>query len=248
MKNVKFPKYIRVAALNFPSFFKLNTIGDKIVADGYEGSLLNCLAEKLNFEYEIILPSGGGWGSRYENGTWDGIIGLIQSGKADFGMPALGMTEERSKDLDYSLQYTILEKIFVTKEAGEMPKIAAFTYPFSPNVWILYILMTLTAAALFQRMIFKNTTLLGSFISVLGSIVSQAMENARETPWRRMLLGLWLPIATVMPFLYNTSFLSFLTVRHLKKSDPNFYDLLVFFQSRSMISMKVSTPIRTRSF
>ncbi|GFU08258.1 probable RNA-directed DNA polymerase from transposon X-element [Trichonephila clavipes] len=38
-------------------------------------------------------------------------------------------------------------------------------------------------------------------------------------------------------------------VRHLKKSDPNFYDLLVlFFQSRSMISMKVSTPIRTRSF
>ncbi|GFU73270.1 hypothetical protein TNCV_4730871 [Trichonephila clavipes] len=29
------------------------------------------------------------------------------------------------------------------------------------------------------------------------------------------------------------------TVRHLKKSDPNFYDLLVlFFQSRSMISMK----------
>ncbi|GFU98779.1 lig_chan-Glu_bd domain-containing protein [Trichonephila clavipes] len=109
MNSVRFPKYIRVATLSIPSIFKPNRIGDKIVADGYEGSLLNCLAEKLNFEYEIILPSGGGWGSQYENGTWDGIIGLIQSGKADFGMPALGMTEERSKVLDYSLQYSILE-------------------------------------------------------------------------------------------------------------------------------------------
>ncbi|GFY52212.1 uncharacterized protein TNIN_476741 [Trichonephila inaurata madagascariensis] len=212
MKRATFPKYIRVAALNIPSIFKPNTIGDKIIADGYEGSLLNCLAEKLNFKYEVILSPDGQWGSRHENGTWDGIIGLIQSGKADFGMPALGMTEERSKDIDYSLQYTILEKIFVTKEAGEMPKIAAFTYPYSPNVWILYILMTLTAAVLFQRMIFKNATVLGSFISVLGSIVSQAMENVRDTPWRKVLLGLWLSIATVMPFLYNTSFLSFLTM------------------------------------
>ncbi|GFR02676.1 lig_chan-Glu_bd domain-containing protein [Trichonephila clavata] len=212
MKSVTFPKYIRVAALNIPSIFKLNTIGDKTVAEGYEGLLLNCLAEKLNFEYEVILPPEGGWGSRSENGTWDGIIGLIQNGKADFGMPALGMTEERSKYLDYSLTYTILEKIFVTKEAGEMPKIAAFTYPFTQNVWILYVWMMLTASVLFQRIIFRNVTLLRSFISVLGSIVSQSMENVRETPWRRVLLGLWLSIATVMPFLYNTSFLSFLTM------------------------------------
>ncbi|GFX75628.1 putative RNA-directed DNA polymerase from transposon X-element [Trichonephila clavipes] len=49
--------------------------------------------------------------------------------------------------------------------------------------------------------------------------------------------------------IYVRDLLSIVIVRHLKKSDPNFYDLLVlFFQSRSMISMKVSTPIRTRSF
>ncbi|GFW74435.1 hypothetical protein TNCV_2413341 [Trichonephila clavipes] len=55
----------------------------------------------------------------------------------------------------------------------------------------------------------------------------------------------------VGPFLNGLSGTKFSSkiVRHLKKSDPNFYDLLVlFFQSRSMISMKVSTPIRTRFF
>ncbi|GFU98775.1 glutamate receptor ionotropic, kainate 3 [Trichonephila clavipes] len=212
MKIVKFPKNIRVAAVNVPSIFVPNTAGNKIFIDRYEGLLLNCLAEKLNFEYEVILSPDGQWGTRNENGTWNGIVEMIQSGKADFGMPALGMTEERNKDLDFSLPYTILEKMFVTKEAGEMPRIAAFPYPFTRNVWILYVLMTLTTAVLLQRMIFKNTTLFGSFISVLGSIVSQAMENVRETPWRRVLLGLWLSIATVMSFLYNTSLLSFLTM------------------------------------
>ncbi|GFY45451.1 uncharacterized protein TNIN_296161 [Trichonephila inaurata madagascariensis] len=237
-----FPKKIRVAALNIPSVFKLNAVGDKIVVDGSDGKLLNCLAEKLNFEYEVVLTSDGQWGSRDENGSWDGIVGLIQSGKADFGMPALGITEERNEDLDFSLPYTLLEKLFVTKEAGEMPKITAFTYPFTRNAWILYVLMTLTAAVLFQRIVFKNATLLGSFIRVLGSIVSQAMENIRETPWRRVLLGLWLSIATVMPFLYNTNFLSFLTMPEKMPIPRTFEEL-----SKAVLSgkFKCLTPIGT---
>ncbi|GFS43295.1 lig_chan-Glu_bd domain-containing protein [Nephila pilipes] len=88
----------------------------------------------------------------------------------------------------------------------------SFTYPFTVNTWILYALMILAATVLFQKVMFRNATLLGSFISVLGSIASQAMENVRETPWRRVLFGLWLATATVMPFFYNTSFLSFLTM------------------------------------
>ncbi|GFY47315.1 uncharacterized protein TNIN_88921 [Trichonephila inaurata madagascariensis] len=237
-----FPKTIRVAALNIPNVFQLNAIGDKIVADGSEGKLLNCLAEKLNFEYELILSPDNQWGSRNKNGTWNGIVGLVQSGKAEFAMPALGITEERNEELDFSLPYTLLEKLFVTKEAMEMPKNTAFTYPFTLNAWILYVLMTLAAAILFQRMIFKNATLLGGFLSVLGSIVSQAMENVRETPWRRVLLGSWLSIATVMPFLYNTNFLSFLTLPEKMPFPRTFEEL-----SKAVLSGKYKclTPIGT---
>ncbi|GFY30806.1 hypothetical protein TNCV_3119661 [Trichonephila clavipes] len=52
---------------------------------------------------------------------------------------------------------------------------------------------------------------------------------------------------SMIPLLKTNPCLTVLDIK--KKSDPNFYDLLVlFFQSRSMISMKVSTPIPTRSF
>ncbi|GFV74240.1 uncharacterized protein TNCV_2312381 [Trichonephila clavipes] len=135
----------------------------------------------MNFECEVILSPDGQWGSRDENGTWNGIVGLMQSGKADFAMAALGIIKERREDIDFPLLHGLLEKIFATKEPGGMPKITAFTYPFTLSAWILYVLMTSTAAVLFQRMIFKNSTLMGSCISVLGSIVSQAMENITET-------------------------------------------------------------------
>ncbi|GFV94305.1 uncharacterized protein TNCV_2267591 [Trichonephila clavipes] len=189
MENFSFPSKIRVAVLNISYVLPLKTIGNKLVADGCDGKLLDTLAEKLNFEYELVQSPDNQWGSRNENGTWNGIVGLIQSGKADFAMPGLGITEERWEDIDFSLWYTLLEKVFATKEPGEMPKITAFTYPFTRNAWILYVFMTITAAVLFQRMLFKNATLWGSFISVLGSIVGQAIENVRETPWKRVLFG-----------------------------------------------------------
>ncbi|GFR22712.1 lig_chan-Glu_bd domain-containing protein [Trichonephila clavata] len=210
MKSLYFHSNIKVAVVLITSIFRIQKVNDNNILSGSDAKLLECLAEKLNFEFEILTTTSGG--SRYSNGTWDGIIGLVQKGEADMGLSMLVFSEERYEAIDFSNSYSALEKVFVAKEPGQMPKITAFTYPFSQNVWILYALMILTASVIFQRLMFKNSTLLGSFLSVLGSIVTQGMENVRDTPWRRVLFGLWLTIAAVMPFLYNTSFLSFLTM------------------------------------
>ncbi|GFT90447.1 uncharacterized protein NPIL_342811 [Nephila pilipes] len=212
MKSMHFPSKIKVGAIEIPSVLTTYKVNDKLVLNGVEGKLVQCIADKLNSVVEILTPTSGMFGSQYSNGTWDGIIGMVQREDADLGVMALSISEERWKAIEFSIPYNILEKGFATKEPGEMPKVAAFTYPFSLKTWILYALMTLATTVLFQRIMFRNATLLGSFLSVLGSIASQAMENVRETPWRRVLFGLWLATATVMPFFYNTSFLSFLTM------------------------------------
>ncbi|GFU06320.1 lig_chan-Glu_bd domain-containing protein [Nephila pilipes] len=212
MKSLYFPRKIKVASFELPSVLTIHKVDGSIVLDGVEGKVIQCLADKLNFEIEIVFSPNFQYGLQYSNGTWNGIIGMVQREEADIGVMALSISEDRWKAVNFSIPYTVLEKGFATKEPGTMPKVAAFTYPYSLNAWIFYALMTLAATVLFQRMIFKKATLLGSFLSVLGSIASQAMENVRETPWRRVLLGLWLTIATVMPFFYNTSFLSFLTM------------------------------------
>ena len=53
-----------------------------------EGSfvdLLNLLSETLNFTYTYIPPPDGAWGVLQEDGTWNGMINLIQKEEVDFG-------------------------------------------------------------------------------------------------------------------------------------------------------------------
>ena len=53
-----------------------------------EGSfvdLLNLLSETLNFTYTYIPPPDGAWGVLQEDGTWNGMMNLIQKEEVDFG-------------------------------------------------------------------------------------------------------------------------------------------------------------------
>ncbi|GFR23292.1 lig_chan-Glu_bd domain-containing protein [Trichonephila clavata] len=102
--------------------------------------------------------------------------------------------------------------------------------------------MVLAVTVLFQRIMFRNATLFWSFLSVLGSIFTQALENVRDSPWRRILFGLWLTIAAVMTFLYNINFLSFLTMP-VKVPVPKSFEEL----SKAVLSGKYKclTPIGT---
>ncbi|GFQ71079.1 lig_chan-Glu_bd domain-containing protein [Trichonephila clavata] len=228
MKILHFPNKLKVAVLTLKKVFSIENIKNKIVLGGIDGKLLDCLAKKLNFEFEILPTHYGG--SRRSNGTWDGIIGLVQKGEADMGLGFLIFSEERFEAIDFSNSYGALEKLFVAKEPGRVSKITAFTYPFTQNAWVLYVLLILAATVVFRRIMFRNTTLLGSFLSVLGSIVTQGMRNVKDTPWRRVLFGLWLTIAAVMPFLYSTCFLSFLTMpekMHIPKTFKELSDAVL---------------------
>ncbi|GFU29798.1 lig_chan-Glu_bd domain-containing protein, partial [Nephila pilipes] len=233
MKFFHFPSKIKVATFEIPRSMTVQIINNRTVLGGGEGEMLQCLANKLNFEIEIFLSPNGQFGSRHSNGTWDGVVGLVQSGEVDIGMQSLSISEERMTAVDFSIPYIVHQKAFTVKEPGLMPKITAFTYPFTMNVWILYLLMVLAVTVLFQRIIFRKITILGSFLWVLGSIVSQPMGNIRDSPWRRVLLGFWLTIAVAMPFFYKTSFLSFLTMPEKEPVPRTFEEL-----SRAVLSGK----------
>ncbi|GFS99689.1 uncharacterized protein NPIL_672681 [Nephila pilipes] len=231
MKSPYFPSKIRVAAIELEGVMMVKNVNNQLFLDGLEGKLVHCLADKLNFEIEILLAPDDELISVLRNGTFGGIVGMLQRGEADIGVMGLTISEEVMEAVDFSIPLSVLEMGFVTKVPGEMPKVAAFSYPFNQEVWILYALMILAATTLFQRILFRNATLINSFLSVLGSIASQAMENVIDSSWRRVMFGFWLTIATVMPFFYNTSFLSFLTMPQKVPVPRNFEELSNAVQS-----------------
>ena len=67
------------------SKIELDSRTEKYNLEGSFVDLLNLLSETLNFTYTYIPPPDGTWGVLQEDGTWNGMMNLIQKEEVDFG-------------------------------------------------------------------------------------------------------------------------------------------------------------------
>lgn len=48
--------------------------------EGYALDLIERLAESMKFEYQLISVENHMFGKRFENGSWDGLVGMLATG------------------------------------------------------------------------------------------------------------------------------------------------------------------------
>jgi hypothetical protein len=48
-----------------------------------------------------VIPSDGAFGNRNENGTWNGVVGLIATEKVELGVSLMSYTAERLDVVHY---------------------------------------------------------------------------------------------------------------------------------------------------
>ena len=80
-----------------------DTTGESITGGG--GLFLepmNILAIKLNFSVNLMTPNDGKWGVLTKNGSWTGIMGMLDRQEADIAAADLGATEARWRVLPFS--------------------------------------------------------------------------------------------------------------------------------------------------
>jgi len=75
-----------------------------ITWSGFSIELLEKLAKKINFEYEIFEGTDYGSKLKRENGThyWSGLVGEVESGRADFAVSAMTVTPQREEVVDFT--------------------------------------------------------------------------------------------------------------------------------------------------
>ena len=61
----------------------LKRIAAKWKLNNYYRAMLDHYQEIMNFSWEYVYPKVGLFGAKLPNGTWDGIIGELQTGDAD---------------------------------------------------------------------------------------------------------------------------------------------------------------------
>ena len=51
--------------------------------------MLDEIGSRLNFTYEVVVPSDKEFGVRQSDGSFNGIVGMLQRGEADVSATAL---------------------------------------------------------------------------------------------------------------------------------------------------------------
>ncbi|KAF0300287.1 Glutamate receptor ionotropic, delta-1 [Amphibalanus amphitrite] len=213
---------LRVAMLEDPPYVTLDNSSGKPVLGGYLPGVLDMLAAGLNFTPKIVCPKDGKFGYQLPNGTWNGIVGLLQHRRAELMLVSLVMLEQRRRVVDYlgPVEWTYYGFVIRdrTLRLGDSEvNWRAYTEPFSPALWTAAFALLLCAAGVWSAMAAAapqaetnasepgaTATPAEPFWTVLGVLVQQGASVVPESSSQRILLGsLW--VFSVVLFASFTS-------------------------------------------
>lgn len=91
------------------TYYKRDPKTSEIIRDDnnlpiYEGfciDMINEIARKMNFTFELVEPATGTFGERKPDGSFDGVVGDLITGKTDMIIAALKITAEREEHIDF---------------------------------------------------------------------------------------------------------------------------------------------------
>ncbi|XP_015914837.2 glutamate receptor U1-like [Parasteatoda tepidariorum] len=229
-----FPSKLRIAVLPNTRAIEVERINNKTIISGIEAELIKLLSQGINFEYEILALSDESYGIKDTFGNWTGMVGMLARNEADMAISLIGITEERSTVVDFSLPYHYIEKTFMMNYASFLPKTAAFLYPFSTFTWILILIVLLFMTVLFRTLISPKDSLTSVFFDLWGSSFGQGTNYNPRSMSRRIPLGIWLIYSYVLILCYSSVLLSFLTSPIRRKQMSNFKDLYTAIREGGM--------------
>lgn len=126
--------------------------------EGYNVDLIQEISKILGFNYTIKLVEDGQYGSyNKETGEWSGMIGELQSQKADLVVADITITYEREQGVDFTMPFMNLGvTILYKKPSKKDPNLFSFLSPLSVDVWI-YIITAYLAVSLLLATISRLT-------------------------------------------------------------------------------------------
>jgi hypothetical protein len=125
--------------------------------DGTDIILLKYLADRMNFHFSFHESVDGKWGGQTDNGSWNGMIGMIERGvnpkttyflfhysfvfnvfkqDVDMALGSITITGARSTVVDFSYPYLSVSTLaFVSHQPALMSKALGLVWPFGDLVW-----------------------------------------------------------------------------------------------------------------
>ncbi|XP_046351217.1 glutamate receptor ionotropic, kainate 2-like isoform X1 [Haliotis rufescens] len=221
-----------VTILLYPFAMKNSTLG-KDIYTGICLDLLQELASTFNFTYEVLEPPDGEYG-RILNGSWTGVVGMLERREVDMAVAALTVTQEREKVMDFVYPYYYDAGGALYKLPDEMStKWLTLIKPFKWEVFLCLGIVFVSMTFFLCGMEFLNIRKKKLSIS-MAEVLSSSMWHISGTffkhgshslpksqPGRILISFVWL-FCIIVVAAYSGNLIAFLTV---SKNYPPFKTL-----------------------
>ncbi|GIY25580.1 glutamate receptor ionotropic, delta-1 [Caerostris extrusa] len=132
---------------------------------GIEGRFLDLISKTLKFKWIIKTPPDRESGRMNENGSWTGLIGMIQRKEVDMALNLIPMTESRTNVVDFSDPYTIYDVTFIVEKPGTVSPKWVLLYPFDNVVWFCTLMIFLVGLNIFAFILKRKVSYCALFFS-----------------------------------------------------------------------------------
>lgn len=117
--------------------------------EGYCVDLLNELASKLNFTFDLYQVADNSYGSYdwvNETRLWNGLVADVVNRKADMVVAPLTVNPQRAHVIDFSKPFKYQGIAMIQKRRQRKPKLESFVQPFKGELWLLVFLCVFLVA------------------------------------------------------------------------------------------------------
>ncbi|XP_027226082.2 glutamate receptor 4 [Penaeus vannamei] len=205
--------YIRIAAETWQPYFLIGQgANGETVYSGIMWDLLQMLATKMNLRFEIYRPPDGMWGVELPNGSWNGMLGMIQRQEVDMALGPFAVSYQRTKVADFPASIFVLpHRLYLPRPRGS-PDLSDFVRLFHPLVWLMVLLsvcvvsLAVWAASRMEAQSQHTLAVPLPAFKVLLQVWASLMQESCE--WRgvgvgRALMGMWFLVTLVLMNTYS---------------------------------------------
>ncbi|KAI9564274.1 hypothetical protein GHT06_008012 [Daphnia sinensis] len=158
--------------------------------------IIDLLQSQLNFSYQLIaLPKASGIGLRQENGSWNGLIGLLERNEIDVIAARVPSLPQLRDVIDISIPLGQDEWVTLQKQPSRVNSLTALLSPFEIEVWLL---VALSIAGMIPVMLI--------FYRLHLKFHPQAVNYFRGKPnSQRVLMATWWIVGLLLTTFYTAN-------------------------------------------
>ncbi|XP_076036025.1 glutamate receptor U1-like [Oratosquilla oratoria] len=196
--------------------------------------MITHLASKFNFTYTLIYTPDGIWGSRLPNGSFNGMVGMVNKSEVDITMATFTITYARQTAIDFTPQFFSEPTTVLIRSPKESVNVLAFLLPFT---WQPVLVMPMEAHSdnpstrcslrllCFRDCRYNILRTSNCFLEIILRRCDTLCMNIVETEPTRFLHGVWWVFCIIIIYSYTGSLIAFLAVPRMERTIQNLEEL-----------------------